>query len=377
MTTNHATFIKHLDNGDDDRLYRLSSPIAIYDHSNAVTSYVVVCKLNAPAAAPAVLRPLLGVVAVFAADQYGDQYHVPHLAALPGADGTHGDGLAAIGFPTVVGEPVGTSTLGRASTAQEILEETYAPRGVRRPSFMEYCQAIYPDRVFPQHFEVAAEQVEKLVAGDVTRAQTNSPPQHGSTTLALLSLAYAMGCNPRNRYLYATYDQRRAESLRDQALPILTSQAHYDIFPNYDLAHVSASELVTNQGGYIVFANPGFGGTGHSFDGVVIDDPFRSLEHRLDEDTLARFDSFFGGAILPRCRNSTWVHLINARLGSDWKHADGNWKCLDFPALSPEGLALWPERQSRAELQAKKACCKPYQWELLYQQNVNGFKAVM
>ena len=65
----------------------------------------------------------------------------------------------------------------------------HAPAAAQHPSFMEYCQAIYPDFVFPQHFEVAAEQVEKLLAGSVTRAQTNSPPQYGSTTLALLGLA--------------------------------------------------------------------------------------------------------------------------------------------------------------------------------------------
>jgi hypothetical protein len=384
---NTATFVKTLTKVDNARLYRLTRPVVIYDGGfRGTTDYVVVSKWVLPAVSFAgqPVIPAKDHVSVWASDEAGCLFNASPLARLTGSEHTHEDALAAIGYATVV-ESWDTSTDGTSVARFEVRDgvlhvlgfDYTPPAPLPQPSFMAYCQAIYPDRDWPQHFEICSEAVEAMLAGESTRVQTNAPPQHGTTTLALLSLAYAIGCNPSNRYLYATYSQGLAETLRDLVIRILTSRAHQDLFPSTALVHISANELMTNKGGHIVFANPGFGGTGCSFDGVVIDDPFSDLDQRLDEDTLAGFDSFFGGAVLPHITPATWVHLLNARLGSDWKYANGEWECLDFPALSGEELALWPEHQNRKLLRATRDAIPPYFWELYFQQNVDGFKQYM
>lgn len=241
------------------------------------------------------------------------------------------------------------------------------------PSFNAYCLAVMPKLDWPQHIEIIAEQVEGIVAGRVTRSQVNTPPQHGSTTFALLALAYAIGIAPEKRYACAS---RRAHTQARELRYLLKGAVHSAIFPrSTPVAELSASAhtIEMTAGGSVAFGSIERGLQG-PYDGIVVDDPFGDFQGHCDAHTRAAFEKFFEDVAV--LSGAGFIHISDARLPTTWRPDQGPWARLDFAAVSNAGMALWPARKSRELLMNSKAALPADCWELLFQQNVDGYNQV-
>lgn len=120
---------------------------------------------------------------------------------------------------------------------------------------------------------------------------------------------------------------------------------------------------------------------------IICDDPIKEMSEVATEEARDRIHERFHSEVLNRLEPGGKILVIMSRrhpddlsgrlLASNAQLAPKDqWHSIKFPALSDDGVALWPERYGAEELESIRTTLelagKPWIWAGLYQQDAEG-----
>lgn len=248
-----------------------------------------------------------------------------------------------------------------------------------------------------EHLYLIAEQLNKVISGEITRLIINIAPRYGKTELAVKAfIAYGLALNPSAKFIHLSYSDDLALDNSEAVKDLVTSDDYQLLFPDVRLKQSSKAKkkwyteqtggvYATSTGGQIT----GFGAglvdeevedelvnevielqsenTKSLFGGaIIIDDPNKpddadseTLRNRVNE----RYDSTISNRVNSR---HTPIIIIQQRTHEDdlsgyliRKQGDakdgGLWTVLSLPSIKEDGTALCPQKHTIEELKALEA----------------------
>jgi predicted phage terminase large subunit-like protein len=253
-------------------------------------------------------------------------------------------------------------------------ESAPRPRSSTDESLRAYFRRIHPaDWVYPVHLAAVFDAFEKARLairreGPPVFLATSIPPQHGKTSAYLTGQAWLIEGNPEAFGGYVTYGQRKAERestkvrdwVRGGGTPIRDDTT-------------AKAEWRTQAGGGLMAAGidasiTGFDALRH----IVVDDPHKNrkaAESRLQRD--AAWDEFMG-SVWTRRHANTSIFVNHTRWNPDdmiarvMKVMGDHFAYVNFPAILPDGAALFPELHPIEKLREDRRFMSAYDWQSLY-----------
>ncbi|ACC98510.1 Phage uncharacterized protein (putative large terminase), C-terminal domain [Elusimicrobium minutum Pei191] len=222
-----------------------------------------------------------------------------------------------------------------------------------------------------------------------------APVQHGKSRVLRHFLCWLIGLHPELRFNFYT----AAEDLRDETKIdvdiILESPEYMAIFgqrKSSTLKDTSETFQIYNPegpNGKVNFRLMGAGNIGHPSHISLIDDPYRNKEDALSKTMRDKIASRFRADIITRRQERSMVVVLHSR----WHESDligwitkniskDELISFSYPAIMPNGEALFPELRSLAFLNKQRGILTPGEFASLYQQSPiveggNKFKAEM
>lgn len=257
--------------------------------------------------------------------------------------------------------------------AARILLARRAARNSMQP-FTELTNQFYVTADFQAQTCAALEAIER---GDIDRLMIFMPPRSGKSELASRRFpAWCLGRNPRRQVICASYSTDLAVDFGRDVRNLVASPEYKVIFPDVELAEDSqaANRWHTNHGGSYIAAGVGASITGRGADLLNIDDP---IKDRREADSKAVKDAlwaWFRSTAYTRLMPKAAIVLIQTRWAEDdlagriLNQKGERWEVIEFPAIGPDGNALWPERYPRHELDRTRAVIGEREFSALYQQ---------
>lgn len=253
------------------------------------------------------------------------------------------------------------------------LEELEDKKSVQdsRDSFMPFVERMWPAFISGRHHKIMADAFERIANGSLKRLIINMPPRHTKSEFAsYLFPAWYMGKFPDRKVIQTAHTAELAVGFGRKVKNLIDGQDYQKVFPATKLSVDSkaAGRWSTSKGGDYFAIGVGGAVTGKGADVLVIDDP-----HSEQEATMAAFnpeiyDKVYewytsgprqrlqpGGAIIivmtrwaKRDLTGQIIKKSTERQGVD------EWEIIEFPAIMPSGLPLWPEFWPLEELEATK-----------------------
>jgi hypothetical protein len=198
-----------------------------------------------------------------------------------------------------------------------------------RNDLRNFIELMWPDPEYPDdpdhslfdcepHHKILIEMVEKIERRELMRAGCSMPPQHGkSLILSRFGLAWILGRNPHLRVLFATYNDKLAETRGDELRTVLEAPAFREVFPKAALKRGSRSksEMVFQAGGSINLIGRGSGATGRPADLFLIDDPYKDSAE-ADSDTIREdVRNWYSGVVQTRCPAHAPILIVHCMTG--------------------------------------------------------------
>lgn len=226
------------------------------------------------------------------------------------------------------------------------------------------------------HHRILAERLEDIDSGKIKRLLVTMPPQNGKSTRVRQAVAWMWGRNPERRILHIGYAQKFAERNYGRRIQRMVKTATFTrAFPDCKIITDSVSFLENDAGGYYQAVGVDAPITGFGADLVVIDDPIKGSKEADSEVEREALRDWYGEVVQTRLSPEGAIVLVMTRWREDdlagWvlkEHAHEDWKTVDFPAILPEGKALWPERYPLEWLEQKKLTLTSRSWNALYMQ---------
>jgi predicted phage terminase large subunit-like protein len=251
-------------------------------------------------------------------------------------------------------------------------------------SFLQFVQHVYPGyKIGPHHYRLA-KIFEDIANGKKKRVIVNIAPRHGKSELiSYLAPAWFLGKFPQKKIIMASHTADLAVNFGRRVRNLVGSDSYKDVFPQVELQadSKSASRWGTNFNGEYFAIGVGGALAGRGADLFIIDDP-----HSEQEAKTGRPDVFLpawewfqsgplqrlmpGGAIVVVM--TRWSKLdLTGQIVSQMIREEGvdEWEVVEFPAILPNGEALWPEFWPVEELLSKKAALDIRYWNAQYMQN--------
>jgi predicted phage terminase large subunit-like protein len=264
---------------------------------------------------------------------------------------------------------------------------------ISRRSLLDFAARMVPSFSAPAHIRRIAELLEDVEAGRKLRVVITVPPRHGKSRLLQIAEAWYLGRNPSKNAITSSHSAELAER-NSRFTRALVEQYRwpFEARLSADSSAVHRWNLTPGGGGlYAVGAGGSI--TGRGADLLVLDD----IQH--DTGTDVERDSaweWFSETAIPRLEPGAAIVVLATR----WHETDvvgrllaapdaDQWTVLSLPALAEsddplgraEGEALWPERFSLNELNARRVSMGARAFESQFQQNPapsegNLFRAV-
>ena len=208
------------------------------------------------------------------------------------------------------------------------------------------------------------------------------PPRHGKSELASVRFpAWYLGRNPDKRLILASYAADLAHRFSKLVRNVVDDPRYEAIFPGVALAQDSRSadawDLAGRRGGMKAV---GVGGplTGFGANVLLIDDPVKNRAEADSETYRQNVWDWYTSTAYTRLEEGGAVVVIQTRWHEDdltgrlleAQGTDPNadqWTVIHMPALSDDGLPLWPEKYSLEDLERIRPTVGPRDWEALYQ----------
>jgi len=235
-----------------------------------------------------------------------------------------------------------------------------------------------------RHHAAVCEALERVFNGQTKRLILNLPPRYSKTALVQAFIAWSFGHAPDSEFIYTSYSGRLAAASSYAIRSMVMEPEYRAIFPGVILKDDSQAkdEWSTTAGGkmYAVGAGgtiTGYGAGKHrdGFGGcILIDDPLKADEAR-SEVMRGNLIDWYRDTLQSRVNSpNTPIIYIGQRLHeidlAGWLLAGGSgehWEHLCYPAIQPDGTALWPEKHTIEDLRRMEAAM-PYTFAGQYMQ---------
>lgn len=253
----------------------------------------------------------------------------------------------------------------------------FDPADIARSRLLPFCKGVRAEYETPYHVKKIAYALERLEARKIKRLMIFMPPRHGKSTLANeMFPARYMGRNPGHNIITTTYSQEVASDMGRKVRNLVNQPSYQNIFPGTTLTEDSAAahRFSVSTGGSYYAVGAGGALTSRGADLIIIDDIHKNKAEAKSEAIVKRIHEWYGPVLYTRLSPNGIIVLIQTRwtendLPGHLIDKEGNdWEVLSMPAISDEGLALWPERYPIENLEAIKRTIGTQDFTALYQQ---------
>jgi predicted phage terminase large subunit-like protein len=251
-------------------------------------------------------------------------------------------------------------------------------------NFMDFVHRVWPHFIDGAHHKEMAAAFEKVARGECKRLIINMPPRHTKSEFASYLLpAWFLGKFPKKKIIETAHTAELAVGFGRKVRNLVDSDVYKSIFPGVGLQSDSkaAGRWATNQGGDYFAIGVGGAVTGKGADILIIDDPHSEQEAALSESNPEVYDKTYewytsgprqrlqpGGSIIMVMTRWSKKDLTGQVLKSAALRSGEEWEVINFPAILPDGIPLWPEFWSLKELEALKNELPNGKWMAQYMQ---------
>jgi predicted phage terminase large subunit-like protein len=271
-------------------------------------------------------------------------------------------------------------------TVAGILDElnTRKLRVKAQDDFMVYVNEMWPNFIHGRHHEKMARAFERVARGECKRLIINMPPRHTKSEFASYLLpSWFFGKFPGKKVIQTSHTAELAVGFGRKVRNLVDSANYKRIFPALDLQSDSkaAGRWNTNFGGEYFAIGIGGAVTGKGADILIIDDPHSEQEAAMAATNPEIYDKTYewytsgprqrlqpGGAIVMVMTRWSKRDLTGQVIKAAAARGGEEWEVIEFPAIMPSGLPLWPEFWSLSELQALKQELPNGKWMAQYMQ---------
>ncbi len=241
------------------------------------------------------------------------------------------------------------------------------------------------------HIEAITHELMRCHGRESKRLVITQPPRSlKSICSSVAFVAWALGHDPRLRFLCVSYSEILANDLARQFRMVVESDWYGRVFPKMRLRKETRSECITTAGGGRFALSVGGSVTGRGADFIIIDDPLKAEDGASDAARRGVTD-WYDGTLSTRLNDKERgvIILVMQRLHQDdlagYVLQRGGWHHLNLPAIAVEdqavhigpnevhrrreGEVLHPERESRETLDRIKAELGSLQFSAQYQQS--------
>lgn len=269
---------------------------------------------------------------------------------------------------------------------------------ILRSDFYSFVQAVFP-LVSPNrplltnwHLEAMAYALTRVLKGELRRLIILVPPRSLKSICASVAFpAFALGHNPKLRFICASYAENLAFAHARSCRDVMRSQLYQRLFAQTQIVtgRDSQLEFATSKGGYRLSASVGGTLTGRGGNIVVIDDPMKAQD-AFSESARESVREWYSNTLLSRLDNKAEdaIVLVMQRLHVDDLAGhlleQGGWTLLSLPAIAEiehevpsgpgrvhrrkAGEILHPEREPQSVLDEAKSEMGTMAFSAQYQQ---------
>lgn len=273
-------------------------------------------------------------------------------------------------------------SLAISAAAHELRTRHRAANDIRT-----FVNLIFDDYVEGQWLLDLLHHLSKFIAdaeaGRSPRLMVFAPPRHGKSHVISRALpCFLLGRNPRWEIVAASASQDLADEFGLFTRNLINSPLFTDVFPacTLDPSSNAISRLTTLAGGGYRGVGTGTQIVGRGAHVLILDDPIKGREEAYSHTERAKLYAWYrtnarsrlapGGGILIMHQRWHPEDLAATLLAHSADDPDASkWQVLSYPAVSPEGDALFPERWPLPLLRELEADAQPAEWLALYQQN--------
>jgi predicted phage terminase large subunit-like protein len=251
-------------------------------------------------------------------------------------------------------------------------------------NFLSYVNYVWPGFIHGKHHAKMAAAFERVANGTCKRLIINMPPRHTKSEFASYLLpAWFLGKFPEKKIIQTSHTAELAVGFGRKVRNLVDSEAYKQIFPTVGLQSDSkaAGRWATNKGGDYFAIGIGGAVTGKGADLLIIDDPHSEQEATLAEVNPEIYDKTHewytsgprqrlqpGGAIVIVMTRWSKKDLTGQVIKSAQQRDGEQWEVIEFPAILPSGLPLWPEFWPLEQLEALKKELPNGKWMAQYMQ---------
>jgi len=287
------------------------------------------------------------------------------------------------------------SNLGKLTRAQKDIiyadlarKELMLEKQLAQDTFMGFVNRVWPEFISGRHHKIMAKAFERVAKGECKRLIINMPPRHTKSEFASYLLpAWFLGKYPNKKVIQSSNTGELAVGFGRKVRNLVDSENYKDIFPGLQLQQDSkaAGRWNTSKGGDYFAIGVGGTVTGKGANLLIIDDPHSEQEAALAASNPDVFDKVTewytsgprqrlqpGGAIVIVMTRWAQRDLTGQVLKAAAARGGEQWEVIEFPAIMPSGLPLWPEFWSLGELEALREELPNSKWQAQYQQNPVG-----
>ena len=271
---------------------------------------------------------------------------------------------------SILGDLTETVTVGEKEIAQD--------------DFMAFVRKVWPNFIHGKHHEKMAKQFERVARGECKRLIINMPPRHTKSEFASYLLpAWFLGKFPEKKVIQTSHTAELAVGFGRKVRNLVDSDVYKTVFPGVGLQADSkaAGRWATNKGGDYFAIGIGGAVTGKGADILIIDDPHSEQEAALSETNPEVYDKTYewytsgprqrlqpGGSIIIVMTRWSKKDLTGQVLKAAAQRSGEEWEVIEFPAILPSGLPLWPDFWSLKELEALRQELPNSKWMAQYMQ---------
>lgn len=272
----------------------------------------------------------------------------------------------------------------RVLEAQLLKLEKLKQQELARSKFIKFVEKVWPTFISGRHHKIMAAAFERVAAGELKRLIINMPPRHTKSEFASYLLpAWFLGRFPHKKVIQTSHTAELAVGFGRKVRNLVDSDVYHDIFPELSLQADSkaAGRWNTSKSGDYFAIGVGGAVTGKGADLLIIDDPHSEQEAALAQVNPEIYDKTYewytsgprqrlqpGGAIVIVMTRWSQKDLTGQVLKASAQRGGEEWEVIEFPAIMPSGLPLWPEFWSLKELEALKEELPNSKWQAQYQQ---------
>lgn len=256
-----------------------------------------------------------------------------------------------------------------------------------RDSLSAFIKYTYPEYCAQWFHELICYYIEKLLNREIKKLMIFVPPQHGKTEISSRRFpAYALGKNPKEKIMVASYNTTKAGEFVVDTSRIVKTPAYAEIFPKTLIKGKDSQDKFEINEGEGFYKGGGIDGgfTGSSATIGIIDDPFKGRNEANSKTQRDRVWKFYQDDFLTRLDNNGVQLLLFTRWHEDdiagrilnpkSEYYDAQeaseWTVIALPALKEAikpltcaldvddpreiGEALWEDKHSREKYEKRK-----------------------